>query len=89
MENVNRGPTFGVFVTSCTEASMYCVRVSLWTVKIFLAQHLREGSRETNISRPGLEPGSTTMTLHCTKELAVKRYCARTSGLAMISPLGY
>jgi hypothetical protein len=64
MENKSRGPTFGDFVTICTEASMqditvarlyrvqeyrlpsppllnvkYCVRVSLWTVKIFLAQH--------------------------------------------------
>jgi hypothetical protein len=49
----SRGHTFGDFVTIRTEASMqditdsplyilnvmYCVRVSLWTVKIFLAQH--------------------------------------------------
>jgi hypothetical protein len=52
MENISRGSTFGDHVTIRTEASMqdvtvarlqsdvmYCVGVSLWTVKIFLAQH--------------------------------------------------
>jgi hypothetical protein len=54
MENLIRGPTFEDVVTILTEASMqdntiapsspllnvkYCVRVSLRTVKIFLAQH--------------------------------------------------
>jgi hypothetical protein len=66
MKNISRGrgPTFGDFVTICTEGLMqdvtvarlkstrvqtplspshfnvmYCVKVSLWTVKIFFAQH--------------------------------------------------
>jgi hypothetical protein len=54
MENISRDPTFGDFVTILTEGSVqditnsplppllnvtYCVRVSLRTVKIFLAQH--------------------------------------------------
>jgi len=60
MENISGGPTFGDFVTIRTEASMQDItvarlqstnspvpplRVSLWTVKIFLAHHQRQGGR--------------------------------------------